>query len=235
MKKSVLYIAAPLLMMCSFTNSIVIDSYRGIAYEKGKKKPIYSEVFEDKFDNGRHVETTTRYYNPENKLIAIRSLDFSKSRFAPDFKTEDLRTGYLEGAERNGSVIRLFLRKDRNSVTEERSIQVPEPAVVDGGFNQFMKCNWKSLEGGEAIVFYFTVSSKLDYYKLRAVKLNTTASSMTIKIEPDQTVLRWVATPIIVTYDLTTKRILSYEGKSNIAGDNGTNNIVKLIYPEKGP
>jgi hypothetical protein len=222
MIKPILYIVAALLVMCSFTESIIIDSYHGVAYEKGDSKPI-------------HVETTTNYYNPDHKLIATRSLDFSKSSFTPNFKTEDLRTGYLEGAEANGSAVKLFFRRDKKSAIQERTIQVPQPAVIDGGFNQFIKSNWKSLEGGESVVFYFTVSSKLDYYKMRAVKVNAIGNSMKIKIEPDQQVFRWIATPIIITYELTTKRILSYEGKSNIANEDGMNITVKLIYPEKGP
>lgn len=235
MIRASLHIAIVLTVLCSFSADVSIDRYRGVAFAEGDMNPVYSEVFDDKFVNGRHVETITRYYNAESKLIATRSLDFSKSRFAPDFTTEDLRTGYLEGASVKGSRIKLFFRRNKNSAPEEKIIDVPHPAVVDGGFNQFIKSNWTLLEKGEPVVFYFTVSSKLDYYKLHAIKVNTSGQAMKVKIEPDQTVLRWIASPIIVTYDISTKRILSYEGKSNITDDNGTNIIVKLIYPEKGP
>jgi hypothetical protein len=230
-----LHIAAALMILCSFSADVSTDHYRGVAFAEGDANPIYSEVFDDKFVNGRHIETATKYYNTENKLIATRSLNFSKSRFAPDFTTEDLRTGYLEGAVVTGSHIKLFFRRDKISPTKEKTIDVPHPAVVDGGFNQFIKSNWTLLEKGESVVFYFTVSSKLDYYKLRAIKVNESNHAMKVKIEPDQPVLRWLASPIIVTYDISTKRIMSYEGKSNITDDNGANIIVKLIYPEKGP
>jgi hypothetical protein len=223
------------ITVCSFTESITEDSYSGFAYTKGNTKHVYSEKFTDKFLNGHHTETTTQYFNSNNKLIATRSLNFSKSKFAPDFMTQDLRTGFLEGAEVNGARVRLYYRKSNTSPIEQRTIEVPQPIVVDGGFNQFIKTNWQRITDGQAIVFYFTVSCKLDYYKLRVVKAGSSGKLMTVRIEPDQAVLRWIVTPIIVTYDVATKRIVSYEGKSNIADDSGENFIVKLIYPDKGP
>ena len=112
---------------------------------------------------------------------------------------------------------------------------MPQPLVVDGGFNQFIKANWGHIVDGRSLVFYFTVPCKLDYYKLRVLKTSSSDKRMVVTIEPDQTVLRWIATPIIVTYDVQTKRIVSYEGKSNITDEHGENFIIKLVYPEKGP
>jgi hypothetical protein len=236
MSRYVFHSVLPLcLAIFSFTERITTDSYIGYAYEKGNIDPVYSETFTDKFINGRHVETETQYFDAAHKLIAQRSLDFSKSKFAPDFKTEDLRTGYLEGAEVTGTRAKLFVRKDKNSAVEEKTIDVPQPMIVDGGFNHFIKANWNKIEDGKPVAFYLTVSAKLDYYKLRVSKLEASGASLKVKIEPDQVVLRWIASPIVITYDISTKRIISYEGKSNITDNNGSNFNVRLIYPKKGP
>lgn len=221
--------------LLSFANSSWTDSYVGYAYENGNSKPVYTEQFTDKYENGKHIETTTDYFDAAGKHIASRTIDFSRSRFAPDFRTEDLRTGYVEGSEMMGKRFRLFVRKNKNSALQEKFVDVPQPVVIDGGFNQFIKAHWSDIQNGKTVCFYFTVSSKLDFFKLRVAKAGETSSSMKVRIEPDQALLRWIASPILVNYDVNTKRITSYEGKSNIAGDDGSNLIIKLIYPEKGP
>jgi hypothetical protein len=235
MSRATIICLALVTITCAFAPAFETESYKGYAYEKGSKSPLYTEAFTDKFIDGKKAETTTLYYNDEQKLIARRTLDFSESQYAPDFKTEDLRTGFMEGAEKKGHSVRLFFRKNSDADLEEKTIRIPEPAVVDGGFNQYIKDNWSALVQGEAVTFYFAVPNRLDYYKLRATKVSSSASEMTIRIQPDQSVLRWIASPIVVKYNTDSKRIISYEGKSNIQHENGNNPVIKLLYPKKGP
>jgi hypothetical protein len=225
------------LMFCSAHTHVTdyAEEYVGYAYEHGNSKPVYSEEATSHFINGRCAEMLTHYFDRNKKLIAKRTLDFGRSLFAPDFITEDLRIGSLEGAEFRNESVRLFFRKDKNSLMKEKTLQVPQPVVIDGGFNHFIKANWSRLVNGETVTFYFTISSELDYFKLRAFKTTLTDSEMTVKIEADNALMRWFASPIIISYDRATKRITSYEGKSNIANEDGRSFIIKLVYPEKGP
>lgn len=233
MKKIVLLLFS--IALCAFSSAVETDSYTGYAYKEGVTKPVYTEKFTDKSVDGKPTETTTKYYDAGNKLIAQRSLNFSKSTFAPDFKTEDFRTGYQEGAEMKGKKFRLFVKESKDDKLKEKIISIPSPAVADGGFNQYIKANWSELEKGTALVFNFAVASRLDYYKMRAVKISSTDKTMKVKIEPERKILRMLASPIVVNYDTHTKRILSYEGISNITDEKGDNFTIKLIYPEKGP
>lgn len=221
--------------LVAFTSAVETESYTGYAYKEGVKKPVYTEKFTDKTVDGKPSEIITKYYDADNKLIAQRTLNFSKSKFAPDFKTEDLRTGYMEGAESKGKKVRLFMKDDKDSKLKEKTISIPSPAVIDGGFNQYIKENWSQLEKGKTLVFNFAVASRLDYYKMRAVRISATEKTMKIKIEPERKILRLLASPIVVDYDKSTKRILSYEGISNISDENGDNFTIKLVYPDKGP
>ncbi len=237
MRRSLLLfsLAAVALMAWRGLPEVVTESYTGYAYGEGKKNLLYTEVFTDRFMDGKHVETLTDYFDPDHRKIAQRKLDFRKSKFAPDFTTEDIRTGYMEGADRKGNQVRLFRRAHKDAAIEERVIDIPEPAVVDGGFNQLIKANWKALEDGESLTFQFAVPARLDYFTLRAVKVESNEKVMKVRVEPDKALLRWIATPIVISYDVPTKRIRSYEGKSNISDENGKNFMMKLEYPRKGP
>jgi hypothetical protein len=214
---------------------IATDSYTGYAYDKGTTDLVYTEEFTDRFIDGKHIETLTAYFDPNHRKIAHRVLDFRKSRFAPDFKTEDLRSGYLEGAEISGDQVRLFRRKDKDSKEETKTLNIPQPVVIDGGFNQFIKSNWEKLEKGETITFQFAVPARLDYFTLRATKASSRDNEMAIEVQPEKTLLRWLSSPIVVRYSKDTRRIKTYEGQSNISNDRGDNFVMKLVYPKKGP
>jgi hypothetical protein len=214
---------------------VVTDSYTGYAYEEGTTDLVYTEEFTDRFIDGKHIETLTAYFDPEHRKIAHRVLDFSKSRFAPDFRTEDLRSGYAEGAEITSNGVKLFRRRDKDSKEENRILDIPQPVVIDGGFNQFIKSNWELLEKGETITFQFAIPARLDYFTLRATKVDSSADEMAIEVEPDKPLLRWLASPIIVRYAKDTRRIKTYQGQSNISDEKGNNFVMKLVYPRKGP
>lgn len=235
MRSHALVIAAVILMSWWPTGEYVTDSYVGYAYNDSNDNLLYTEEFTDRFVDGKHLETLTDYFDPTHKKIAQRLLDFRKSKFAPDFKTEDLRSGYIEGAEIVGDKVRLFNRKNKNSGLQEKILSIPQPVVVDGGFNQFIKANWSALENGETITFHFAVPARLDYFTLRAVRVESTSTEMKVRVEPDRALLRWVAPPIIVQYAKDTRRIMSYEGQSNISDDEGNNFVMRLVYPKKGP
>ena len=219
----------------SFTSDVITDTYIGYAYQEGTENLLYTEHFTDTFIKGIHVTTQTTYYTPDNKLIVSRTLNFNCSLTAPDFETKDLRTGYIEGATVVGKTVKLFVRKNKNSVTTEKLIYVPEPIVIDGGFNQYIKSQWNALQRGKAVIFNFVVPCRLDYFALRARKISSDLTTTTIRVEPENIMVRWLVIPITIQYDLSTKRILSYEGKSNISDEKGVNFMARLVYPEKGP
>lgn len=210
-------------------------SYTGYAYQPGTKTLVYKEQNTEIYSNNIHIETVTSYYSLADKLIATRRLDFSHSHYAPSFTTEDLRSGYMEGVVVSGTRARMFVRKGKNAAIKEKTIELSDPMVIDGGFNQFIKDNWNTLMQNKPVAFNFIVPARLNYYNLRACKVSATGAELTIKIEPNNALLRWIAPPIIVNYNISTRRIVNYEGKSNITDDEGSNPVVKLVYPDKGP
>ncbi|MEJ0029940.1 MAG: hypothetical protein WDO15_06050 [Bacteroidota bacterium] len=197
------------------------DNYTGYAYAESSDKLLYTEEFTDHFVDGEHTETLTNYFDPNHTKIAKRILDFRRSKFAPDFQTEDLRSGYMEGSEMVDNGVRLFNRKSKSAKVDEKIMSIPQPIVVDGGFNQFIKANWLALEKGEVITFHFAIPARLDYFTLRAVMVELTEKEMKVRVEPDKALIRLLASPIDVRYAKDTRRILSYEGQSNISDENG--------------
>ncbi len=152
---------------------------------------------------------------------------------------EDTRTGYIEGGETHGDSIRLFFKTNAKVPLKSKTILVPKPYVIDGGFNYFIKSNWEEIIKGNEMTFNIAIPSELDYYKFRITKEKETVydkkNAVILKLELDNVVLRYLAGPITIIYDVESKRLLSYEGLSNIRNSSGKNYEVRISYPTEGP
>jgi hypothetical protein len=58
---------------------------------------------------------------------------------------------------------------------------------------------------------------------------------MTVKLDIDNFVIRLFLDPIVLTYDMDARRLVSYEGISNILNDAGDSYFVRISYDPYGP
>lgn len=213
--------------------------YEGIAMDKNSLEFIYKEVHHEIFREGKHLETQTSFVGENGSEFARRELDFRNSFQKPNYLLMDERSGLLEevihlGANQFG----IRYQKNYNSKLKEKSIYVPEPAVVDGGFNYYIKNNWNKLMAEEKLVFNFLSVAFQDYFTFRIYKVNEQTNNpniVVLRMESQKLFLRVLMNPIYVHYDLQSKRISKYEGISNIRDQEGHSYKALLNYPELGP
>jgi hypothetical protein len=245
MKKDIfLYLSLFLMLNSAFvckTNKPNVEylKYVGNAYTIKSNSFFYVETHQEVKDKNKHVHTTITYTTPNGEVIGFKKLDYSNSYTQPNFKQEDYRNGFSEGAELVTDGVKLFHQEDKNSMLRTKTIKVPQPFVIDGGFNYFIKNRWSEIESFKIVSFYFVVPNQMDYFSLRLRKKENKViggkNCSIIYLEIDNVVLRWIVKPIILTYDTESKRLLTYEGISNIMNAMGKNEAVKINYPELGP
>ncbi len=212
--------------------------YKGLAFDLKKQEPAYVEEHREIFSQDKHTSTDTRYLDNQGRNIAERTLDFSHSLCKPDYVLKDFRDGYEEGAAIVGDQVRVFVRATRNTQLKEKQIKVPEPCVIDGGFNYFLKQNWDGLLAGKRIHFNFVAPSQLDYFAFIAredLKSEMGKNEKAFVIELENPLIRLLVAPIRVSYDADTRRMTQYQGISNVNDSFGKSLKVRLVYPELGP
>jgi hypothetical protein len=211
----------------------------GAATDMSHGKHVYAEEHEALYENGKPSRLTTTYRNELKNVIATRVVDFSRHAFIPDFRLENVRTGYCEGAEKVDRGLRLYVRRGANAPFEEKLVSVSQPTVVDAGFNNFVQTYWDSLMTGRKLYLNFAVPSRLEYYGFRLYKEGETTvggrRAVVVICDIDNFMLRFLLKPIVLTYDIQTTRLLSYEGISNISDDKGDNYFVKIAFSPLGP
>lgn len=213
--------------------------YKGLAYDMNSNTIVYIENHEEIIENGNRIGLKTSYTEPSGKMIARRNVSFTNSETIPTFQTEDFRDGYLEGSELKGDSVRLYWRKNYESTMSEKTILLPGPAAVDAGFNNFVQRNWDDLMNGTKRQFNFGAPFALDYYGFRLHKIEKKTvgdrERVVIQCDIDNFFIRLFVTPIILTYDVQTRRLVEYEGISNINNEHGKSYFVKIVYDPFGP
>ena len=120
---------------------------------------------------------------------------------------------------------------------EEKILELEEPYVIDGGLTYFFIKNWSRLLNNEIVEFNFIAPSKLDYFRFRVSKNAIVdlgnRKGLQLKLEVNSFLLRAFVDPILITYDLENKKILSYKGISNINDDNGKSYSVIIDFTDK--
>lgn len=211
--------------------------FRGLAVEMKSGRSLYEELHGEGGEGGKVRLLETAFVNPKGDTIATRTLDFSRSTTQPIYLFSDRRSGWEEGASLEADGFRVHCRKGRDKARKEKLLQVPEPAVIDGGFNNFLRECMADLQAGKRIRFNFVVPSRLDWFRFgaRMDKEKSKSGLVVLTAEPENAMLRLVAPKIQVTYDPVTGLMAGYQGISNVAAQGGGNQYIRLTYPDGGP
>ncbi|TGL86835.1 hypothetical protein EHQ68_16230 [Leptospira congkakensis] len=208
--------------------------YFGKAYDLSTGKYIYSDNHKEYYNNGKHIYSDIQYKDAEGKVFGTKHIEFDKNAEVPSFKTEDFRDGYIEGADVKGKSVRLFSKRKKEDPLSERTYIPKTPAVMDGGFDYFVRNNWEPLTKGERLSFHFLTPIQLDDYKFAAEKIRDGEwkgrPALYLRLEIDNFILKQVVKPFLLVYDVRTRRILQFEGLSNINDENGKSLKVKIVY-----
>jgi hypothetical protein len=209
--------------------------YQGYAYAAGDEHLLYRESHWLYTEND--VEHRLVVYScPDGAAFVRKRVSSAPGRATPDVDLLDARRGYREGVRTLDGRREVFAQTDARSPERRASLPSPPPpnAVIDAGFDAFVREHWDALSGSGVAPLSFLVPSELRYLEFSARMLRDQAG-------PDGQ-LRWFrlrlaswygfALPHIdVAYDKQTHELREYSGVSNIRDGDGRNVSVTIRFP----
>ncbi|MDJ0879593.1 MAG: hypothetical protein QNI86_13335 [Halieaceae bacterium] len=148
------------------------------------------------------------YLRPNREVIASKELDYASNLKAPALTFRDYRL-------------------DREITIEDADTN----AVVDAGFDNFVRLQWQDLAEGEEIKFPFRLVDRKDPIKMRASKTEGCEDGkLCLEIELDSWLLGNFVDPIQLTYEEGSQRLLRFQGISNLKNDEGRSQTVEIRY-----
>ncbi|NKF23849.1 hypothetical protein [Solimonas marina] len=231
---------AALLLICSSAAWAETLKFYGYAYDLKSGRYLYTEVHHEQVDHGHWLGGTIRYYAPDGTLIGDKTLKFDQDPYVPVYDFDMKTDGYHEAitsVSKDG--IAMEKRSTRDDPLKKKTIEHAQPMCADSGFHALLVANFATLMAHKTFTFTFGVAGNLASYRFRAKRIGDTTfegkPAVRFRVEPDS-LLRWFVDPLVVTYDPETKKLLEYEGVSNIPNP-ATNKpyVARIAYYSQPP
>ncbi len=224
---------APLLLLAALPAQAALTFEEGVARDPDSRQLLYFEHHLVRRSGSQPTERLVLYRCADGTPFARKRVDYRGSAQAPEFSFEDVRLGYREGLRRADGVETVWVREGRDG--SERSATVQEPAtqlVADAGFDEFIRSQWQPLLAGQSLPLRFAVPSRLETLGFKLNRRDGGSQGS----EPAETfrlrlggLLGWIAPHIDVAYGRDSRRLLSFEGLSNLRTDDGRSQLVARI------
>ena len=214
MKNIASYSAVLFCVCCAFTfQSAAIaenlsPTVTGSAYDRSSGNLIYRELH---FCDFSLTQCTIDYRDATGELIAQKLLDYRTGPHSPTLVVKDFR-----GDEQT-----------------DLTLTGNPDWVVDAGFDNFVRSKWDSLESGEVVKFPFLIPGFEKPLKMRAQRADEdkcTAAELCLEIVLDSWLLGMLVDPIALSYSRSERKLLRFQGISNLRGSDGESLDVDIRY-----
>jgi hypothetical protein len=206
----------------------------GVARNPDSGIEMYREQHWLRSEGGRPIERLVLYRCPNGIAFGRKQVDYRQSTTAPAFRFDDLRSGYVEGLRDDGSP-RAFVRPVGQELQKSADLSSKQ-LVVDAGFDEFVHNQWQALLTGRSLPIDFVVPSRLESiaFTVRSVGAAQVdgESAWVFRLRLDS-VIGWLAPHIDVSYSQQSRRLLRFEGLSNLRDDAGRKQLTARIdFPQ---
>jgi len=143
--------------------------YQGYAYASDDGRPLYREAHWLYGDSG--IEHRLVIYScPDGEPFVRKRVDTAPGTATPDVDLIDGRGGYREGVRTRDGRREVFAQADAHSPEHSAQLPLPPPpnAVIDAGFDAFIRQHWDTLSGSGVSPVQFLVPSELRYLDFSA-------------------------------------------------------------------
>lgn len=193
--------------------------------------PLYREEHLMRESYGKLDERLVLYRCLDGAAFARKRVRYGSDPAAPSFLLEDARSGYREGAEQTGDGLRVAWTAPGEA--EAAAVLPPGPVVTDAGFDEWVRAQWEPLARGGVQSIQFLVPSRLRAYRFEVSPLDTEEEGLRAFRLQLGGWLAWLVPSIDVAYDAQSRRLVRFEGLSNLRDDAGDAPLkVRIEFPE---
>lgn len=171
------------------------------------------------------------YYSPAGHRIAEKQLSAVNST-VPGVAQQDYRHGEQRIVNPGSGRVELRYRKNANSDWDVAQLSTAEVDVADAGFDTFVRRNWNSLSAGQTVTFGFASPVHGRSIPLRARQVSCTGGSgkLCLQVDLDQAFLRMFAGNLYLEYDRDSRRLLLFDGVTNLRDAQGGSQRLRIDY-----
>ncbi len=226
--------AAALLMP---SGAFALDRYEGTAHSKRDGSVLYRETHWRYDDQGKPARLVL-YRCADGTPFARKRVWTGVQPSAPDFEFLDARDGYSEGVRRAGGKREVYVQANAKAPLRSQQIANPANAVIDAGFDAFVRSRWTALAKGEKVTAKFLLPSRQAFLGVAIRKVDAAqpkvpaADQLRLSMNLDA----WYGFAVpqtTLTYVTSDRWLLRFEGIGTIRDRQGRNQEVRIEFPQR--
>jgi hypothetical protein len=204
----------------------------GDAYAMGDGRLLYREQHWT-YAQGGSDRRLVLYRCPDGAAFARKRVDAAPGAATPDIAFDDGRDAYSQRVVHEGDTVALRVRDGDG----ERVATVPArtDAVIDAGFDAYVRKHWDALANGRARVVPFLVPDRGGWLDFRVRHVGDGREGGRAVRRLRMTLAAWygfAAPAIELAYDLDTRRLLRFEGMGYVRDRHGGHPKVRIDFPD---
>ena len=200
----------------------------GVAKDRSGKV-IYTERHTVTEDNGVIKSSETDYFDSSRKeKIGVLSSDYVRSVSMPTYEFRDLRTGYREGLRfENGKYVVYY--KNQNEQEKQKDLKDEQSVFSCQGWHYYLIENLNVIDKKD-IALNLVLPSDLDFYNFKIEHASSAGDQVVANLKLSNWLLSVFAPKLRLVYDKKMKRLVEYQGVSNILDEKGGRQDVTIVY-----
>ncbi len=194
---------------------------------------FYTESHDFDWAKGQLAGSKTTYKNSLGKLMATLNSDFSVSSYLPNSVFKDLRDQYEYriNVDVLSKTVVMAHRDSEKEAWTEKKIPLEKNMMVLQGAIFFIKDHFEDLKNHKTLTVIFAIPSRLDTAEINIeAEESTQKEKLVIHIKPKSRFLRLLISETLLTFDITSKRLLEFRGTSNLLDDHDKSQDVVIDY-----
>lgn len=204
------------------------ERYRGDTFDLADGQLLYREVH-FLFEKDGAAQRVVLYECPDGRAFARKQVHSSSDPQIPDFEMIDARWNYREGVRTREQAREAYVVSGGDVPEKTQILDIPADAVIDAGFDEFVRRHWDDLAAGKRIKLSFLVPSRRAFYGFKVSSVESDPQTMRVRLSLGS----WYAfllPHIDVVYDRATHHLQEYEGLSNVRDANLKNYNVRTRF-----
>lgn len=213
--------------------STALEHYEGEAYAADDGPLLYRESHW-RYDEDGVALGLVVYRCPNGAAFARKRIRATGDAQAPDFELRDARSGYVEGVRGDHGARHVFMRTSDAGIERSAAIDADDNLIVDAGFDAFVRDRWDAI-GSSPLTVSFVVPSRLEAMRFRLRHVGEERLGTFAAQRFRLSLASWyggLLPHVDAIYDTASRRLLRYEGISNLRDANGRNVVVRIEFPQ---
>ncbi len=210
--------------------------YDGRATDPESGMLLYIERHLLRERKGKPLARLVTYLCPDGAPFARKIVDYGPSAIAPSFSLTDGRDGYREGMRRANAKVETYVRRAVGGAERTVAMEDDVRIVADAGFDEYVRRHWQALSQGNSLPIEFVVPASLRTYSFTLRKIASTrirgVPAYTFRLKLGG-LLGLVAPKIDISYARDSRRLLRFEGITNLRDDRGRQWSARIDFDDR--